>query len=209
MKRTWAIGDIHGESGLLFDLLSKIPKQDNLIFMGDMIDRGPNSKDVIDEVRKQCDSGRAIAMLGNHELFAIEKDKPHGMDVWLIPCNGGQRTLDSYGGDIPGDVIDWMKKLPTERIIDDIYICHAPYSKTETKYEKVWRYIEFQREPKAVSPHKFAICGHIHRLQEGLYSPRIYERYAFIDTGAGCYYKAPLTAMEIHTKEFLMAWPEI
>lgn len=216
MDLLWAIGDIHGCARQLSLLLKKIKTTGGgkSIFLGDMIDRGPDSKEVVEIVKYQVDNNGALALLGNHENFALDyyskakQDRYYSNSMWLHPSNGGQQTRNSFGRDIPEKVLSWFKKLPVELIVEDYYFCHAPYTKTESKHDKIWKYVNFNREHKVSHPQFYGFCGHIHRLQEGLLSPRIYNGYAFIDTGCGCAKGAPLTAVEVHTKQIIQVYDE-
>jgi serine/threonine protein phosphatase 1 len=100
---TYIIGDVHGEFDTLIALVNKLAKQHELIFVGDLIDRGPKSKDVISFVRKN----KHRCVLGNHEEFmmtygssVINSFPKHHyanyfLSDWLL--NGGKSTLISYG----------------------------------------------------------------------------------------------------------------
>jgi len=100
MKNYWFIGDIHGEIGLLDKLLEAILKQDpqQITFVGDYIDRGPYSRDVVDRIM-----GLEIpvaCLMGNHELMMLSaiEDSALGynpMELWYR--NGGEATLQSFG----------------------------------------------------------------------------------------------------------------
>lgn len=99
---TYVIGDIHGEFDSLRLLINKLPKDANPIFVGDLVDRGRKSKEVIEFVRKnnyQC-------VLGNHEEMMIDFCKNFILKYPNIPFmdtisrwirNGGKETLLSYG----------------------------------------------------------------------------------------------------------------
>jgi len=100
MKNYWFIGDIHGEIGLLDKLLEAILKQDpqQITFVGDYIDRGPYSREVVDRIM-----GLEIpvaCLMGNHELMMLNaiEDSAFGynpMELWYR--NGGEATLQSFG----------------------------------------------------------------------------------------------------------------
>lgn len=103
--RIYAVGDIHGQSRLLDGLLDRIDAHESesppvdrrvLVFVGDYIDRGPDSKGVID--RLLALNGRDYApvfLLGNHEQMALDVlDGKADGDLWLH--NGGADTLRSY-----------------------------------------------------------------------------------------------------------------
>ena len=95
----YAIGDVHGEYELLLKLVGTLPKDSKLYFVGDLIDRGPDSKKVVNFVR----SGNHKCALGNHEDMMIEeskKMKKHKRYYRIGPewaQNGGISTLMSYG----------------------------------------------------------------------------------------------------------------
>lgn len=100
MKNYWYIGDIHGEIRLLDKLLDAILKQDpqQITFVGDYIDRGPYSRDVVDRIMG-LDLPMACLM-GNHELMMLNalEDSAFGynpMELWYR--NGGEATLQSFG----------------------------------------------------------------------------------------------------------------
>ncbi len=91
------IGDIHGRADLLKILLDKISREDSdatLIFVGDYVDRGPDSRGVVDMLRTL---DAAICLRGNHEAMLLEfLDEPiEKGGHWLR--NGGVETLSSYG----------------------------------------------------------------------------------------------------------------
>src|SRR5262245_58403601 len=108
-SRTFAIGDIHGELGELFKLLGGLPSLDpgdTLVFLGDYIDRGPQSAQVVDYLRRlpRQTPAKVIALRGNHEdawLRVIER----GWDEFVLPPgNGCLAALRSYtGGPFPAD----------------------------------------------------------------------------------------------------------
>ncbi|MFO0553422.1 MAG: metallophosphoesterase family protein [Polyangiaceae bacterium] len=139
LERTFAIGDIHGDLRALDSLLGKLPElrsSDTLVFVGDYIDRGPDSKGVIERVRsleKTCPA-KVVALRGNHE-DAWVKVADEGWPEFVMPrTNGCLEALRSFtGGPVPSsddipddkeliallrasffpaDVLDWMRALP-------------------------------------------------------------------------------------------------
>lgn len=120
---TYAIGDIHGCADLLDAMLAKIEdhaqgRERRLVFLGDYIDRGPDSARVIETLRKlQWREPENVAcLMGNHEAMLVSSLREHGaLDLWL--SNGGADTLESFGVAgpecLPGDVLDWIEDLPT------------------------------------------------------------------------------------------------
>jgi serine/threonine protein phosphatase 1 len=100
MKNYWFIGDIHGEAGLLNRLLEQVLpfNPEEIIFVGDYIDRGPYSRQVIDrimglEIPVHC-------LLGNHEMMLLDAMENSGIgfspiELWYY--NGAETTLQSFG----------------------------------------------------------------------------------------------------------------
>ena len=98
MHNIYIIGDVHGCYKTLVSLLKKLPKNAKVCFVGDLIDRGSNSKDVIELVK----ANNYDCVLGNHELFFIESipkilndEIDDETKEWLFKY-GGKETLKSY-----------------------------------------------------------------------------------------------------------------
>lgn len=94
---TYVIGDIHGCLQPLQRLIHKIDPQpgDEVVFIGDYIDRGPHSREVVEYLLTL--PHRCVFLLGNHEKMLLDflaGEEPH-----LYLSNGGLATLTSYGGD--------------------------------------------------------------------------------------------------------------
>ncbi len=166
-KRILAIGDIHGVYDKLLDLMNKVdfnPKDDLLIFLGDYIDRGPDSLKSLDYVRDLTIRfpEQVIALMGNHEDMCIRfykegnKDDTEfdDLDEYMIRAwlrNGGRETLEEFKFLKSEDVsarIQWMKSLPVSYKIGDFYFCHAgirafvPLDE-QTKFDLLWIRSEF------------------------------------------------------------------
>ncbi len=102
---TYAIGDIHGCSWLLDSVIDWIEghaaehafSRQHIVILGDMIDRGPDSKGVLDRLSAEPPAGFSITCLrGNHEDMMMRTMKTgSGLSLWLQ--NGGRQTLNSYG----------------------------------------------------------------------------------------------------------------
>ncbi len=138
-RRTFAIGDIHGDLDQLRALVKRLPaidSDDTLVFLGDYLDRGPQSLEVIEIVRRfSMDLGcKVVPLRGNHEdawLRVIERGWP---EFILPPGNGCLATFRSFTGgarvredEMPGDpeldalargtffppeIVAWMNALP-------------------------------------------------------------------------------------------------
>ncbi len=96
---TYFIGDVHGCNRTLQALLQRLSlgTGDRLIFLGDLIDRGPDSKGVVKTVwQLQQDGIQVVCLRGNHEQLLLDTYRnPHLLDLWSL--NGGRQTLDSFG----------------------------------------------------------------------------------------------------------------
>ena len=99
MSRYIAITDIHGELEKLESVLSKIETRhdDIFVFMGDYIDRGSKSKEVVDRVIEQSNYNKCIYLIGSHE-YAMMHSKTDEYYQWLYDNYGGPATTKSYGG---------------------------------------------------------------------------------------------------------------
>ena len=100
MKNHWIIGDIHGEIELLDRLLENIQRFDpeQIVFLGDYIDRGPHSREVIDRIMNL--EVPVVCLMGNHEVMMLNamEDMGYGhspIELWYY--NGGEATLQSFG----------------------------------------------------------------------------------------------------------------
>ena len=110
--RVYAVGDIHGEAGRLAELLRTIEtdaaggSDDRLLVtLGDYVDRGPDSREVIDILEDEPLSGfKCVHLIGNHEQMMLDfLESAENGPRWLM--NGGDGTCRSYGIDPLGD--DW------------------------------------------------------------------------------------------------------
>lgn len=99
MKRTFTIGDIHGCLDQLEDLVARIdPKSDDLVvFLGDYIDRGPESAEVVDFLMELAREVPCVFLRGNHEHMFLEYLE-FGANKTLYFANGGMKTIESYLG---------------------------------------------------------------------------------------------------------------
>jgi serine/threonine protein phosphatase 1 len=95
--RLLAIGDIHGCLRSLTTLLEAVnpAPEDRIITLGDYIDRGPDSRGVLDRLVALHATGQLVALRGNHDLMMLESARGRGDVLWLA-C-GGRQTLYSYG----------------------------------------------------------------------------------------------------------------
>lgn len=105
-QRIYAVGDIHGRADLLEQLIDMIeaddaergPAEIQLIFLGDLIDRGPDSAGVVARVSRLLASGDQVRLIkGNHEEVFAAAATGHAQSMRLFFSIGGYETLESYG----------------------------------------------------------------------------------------------------------------
>ncbi len=119
MNEVYIISDVHGCIKTLLALIKKLPTNSKLVFVGDLIDRGNSSKDVIEFVK----TNNYDCVLGNHELFMknsllnIDNNSYH----WIYFL-GGDKTLKSYHNDINilAEHLKWINKLPLYLEYEDL-----------------------------------------------------------------------------------------
>ena len=119
----YAIGDVHGEIGKLDALLDFIRDDARtlgvaykIVFLGDLIDRGIDSRTVIERARVATDAGEAMTVKGNHEallLHAYANTESIGVYFWAE--NGGDETIAAYKR-VNGDHGDWRNAIDKAHI---------------------------------------------------------------------------------------------
>ncbi len=135
--RRYAIPDIHGCLDTFLALLTQIDlrKADQLFLLGDYIDRGPNSKGVLDHILKLQEFGfQVFALRGNHEqslIDAIIKEENETLlwykDDWIIQlCDDGHRINRKYK--------DFLQGLPYYLELPDYYLAHAGFNFSKPEF---------------------------------------------------------------------------
>jgi len=131
-EKTFIIGDVHGNPKTLDELLNgicNISDQDRLIFLGDLMDKGPDSRGVLDIILNLQNGIRELIIIrGNHEqLFLDSINNAKLLREWFR--NGGKETLDSFEVYNPGFIEDKYIELISNSIpyylTDDFVITHA------------------------------------------------------------------------------------
>lgn len=134
--RTFAISDIHGNNELFRRALKQVglKKSDRLILLGDLIDRGQDSKEVLDTIFLLIENGFKLDMLfGNHEqMFLDAFENTNNLTHWLI--NGGDKTLISFLtssiSKIPLKYIDLIRSFKYSLEVDNFIFVHATLNMT-------------------------------------------------------------------------------
>lgn len=213
MKRILAISDIHGELELFNELLEKVKYdagEDQLVLLGDYVDRGPDSKGVLERVVELKRQG-AIVLRGNHDQMMLEAAKGEtGAAVnWLR--NGALSTLQSYDASIKGmelpemelfwEHVEFLKETAFYYETDGYIFVHAgvqpgvPLQETDP-YLLMWIRDEFHR---GYSGEKKVVFGHTPTFKlRGTDDCSVYfgdNRIIGIDGGA--FYGGQLNCLEI------------
>jgi serine/threonine protein phosphatase 1 len=100
--KTFVVGDVHGRCAQLHGLLEMLPRDeaaDTLVFLGDLIDRGPDAPGCVDLVMKlqQNNRERVLCLRGNHEQMLLDFIEGSA-NLWITPVSGGERTIEKYVG---------------------------------------------------------------------------------------------------------------
>jgi len=208
MERIFAVGDIHGCLDKLISLMGVIdidPRKDTLLFIGDYIDRGAQSKQVVDyliDLARQ--QSRVIFLKGNHELLLHLYLS--GADRFSFLANGGQATLDSYRKDyshaednpIPSTHLDFFDNLRLYYETDHYIFVHAGLKENipldeQDEWVMLWIRDEFIYSDFDFG--KRVIFGHTPFRE-----PLVLENKIGIDTGA--VYGNKLTCVELPAVKF-------
>ena len=194
---TYAISDIHGCSETLKSLLKKIKDFDKLIFLGDYIDRGPNSKEVIDIIRELQNKygDKIVTLIGNHEDICLTAYDSNNFNLWMY--NGGSSTLNSFDGKVPAEYLNWMRDLKLYYEDDYFYYVHAglrPHVKIEDndRDDIIWIRYDF-----LLSDYKFkkrVIHGHTP-------GKNVIYRDNRVNIDTGCVFGYKLSAIKIENAE--------
>jgi serine/threonine protein phosphatase 1 len=201
------IGDVHGHYETLLQLLEAIApsEKEPVYFLGDLIDRGPDSARVVEFVREN----RYRCLLGNHEQMLLEVlggNQPATGEVfqgWLY--SGGYATLVSYNHKIPQEHLEWMKTLPLYLDLGDIWLVHAGVHpdiplEEQGPHQFCWVRDEFHSMKEPFFPDKLIITGHtITFTFPGVEAGRLAAGAGWLDIDTGAYhpYSNWLTALDI------------
>jgi serine/threonine protein phosphatase 1 len=163
-----AIGDIHGcrvALETMIDYVAPTPS-DTVVTLGDYVDRGPDSKGVVDFLLEFRKTHKLIHLKGNHELQMEDAlNDRGGYEFWLKGIVGGRETLDSYGGafnDIPEDHWEFLQSAGKLYECDTHFFVHAGADPLVPLSEQKASVVHWKRFYQA-SPHpsgKVMVCGH-------------------------------------------------
>ena len=196
----WAIGDVHGYADTLLALLDSLNlnSRDRVVLLGDLVDRGPRSCEVIRIARE---NPQIFSVLGNHEemmLNSFDVDNIETMTAqqtnWFYV--GGRATNQSYideftnsQGDIDdfdlrirvGKDLAWLDSLPHHIVLDDFRLVHAGYSPWDGDLDLqstdtlMWIRGEFHNSITPVDEKRTVVFGHSTVLGFGLRQTEIWK----------------------------------
>ncbi|MFP3860886.1 MAG: metallophosphoesterase family protein [Bacteroidales bacterium] len=217
-----AIGDIHGCFKTFRKLIEDIihlGKSDTLYLVGDYIDRGPESMEVVDYIIQLKDEGYNLQPVrGNHEEMLIDayKDQsPENFRLWMM--NGAESTLKSYDiasysvmgsaslNELPEHHTSFFKKLPYYIMLDDFIIVHAGINFEAEEPFSDYRSMVWCRDCEndlIKSKNRIVIHGHTPTPLEELNFHDNMDKEKQINLDTGCVYKTftgmgNLTAMDL------------
>lgn len=165
------IGDIAGQFDALMRLVRKFKPDEKIVLVGDLVDRGPDSKKVVEWAMT---AKNVVTLFGNHESLMIDAwmyscdynyERIYSGDDWLN--NGGMATIQSYWQDegltfsealrrIPVEHIEFLRTRPLTYQEDGLFVSHAPWDQNaKTDLERIWH----RNEPKKM-PGVKQIFGH-------------------------------------------------
>lgn len=205
--RIIAIGDVHGCCTALTELLNALqPKlEDTVIMLGDLVNRGPDSKGVIDrllELETQC---RLVTIMGNHDEIFLHSLEQAALDASKISSGTGP-TLASYGGsvrNVPGSHHEFFRRMVTSFETEDYIFVHAsvdPAIPLEEHASPLLRWSRYDATQPRHCSGKIVVCGH---TQQRSGFPGMSENLICIDTAA--YRGLWLTSLDVTNNTVLQA----
>lgn len=215
----YAIGDVHGRLDKLDELLAALPLRDGdrLVFLGDYVDRGPDSRGVVDRLIQVAAERPCVFLMGNHESMFLDYlgwrgPQYFGADVFL--ANGGAETLLSYGWsegaepgpksfELPPAHEAFFRSLRMHHVEGDFLFVHAGLGRVLSRADHVDQALRGARVEELLwdrstmdAPHRLGVTivyGHTPRPD---FAVRWNQPYSIgIDTGA--VYGGPLTAIRL------------
>ena len=191
MSFTYVIGDIHGRDDLLVAALGEISARARgeagvIIALGDYVDKGPHSRQVIERLLPGIGGGwKFVALKGNHDAMMVEALRdPAKLTAWLE--KGGDAALASYGGDpaaVPQTHIAWLDRLPLTHVDAHRLYVHAgvePGVPLERQSEAT---LLWKRYPKG-QPDGFGDLHVVHGHDNNPGGPLLYAGRSNLDTAA-------------------------
>ncbi len=196
---TYVVGDVHGMLEPLLELFRKLPlkEEDEIVFLGDYIDRGPDSKGVIEFVENLSKIHRVVTIRGNHEDMLM--NCLEGGDCLTWEFNGAHATIRSFGGaDRIREKLDFFKNTVLYYEKGRYLMVHGGVRpgvplEDQDPQDLIWIRDEFIFSQNPL-PGKIVVFGHT-----PFESPLLMRDKIGIDTG--CVYGGHLTAIRLEDLE--------
>ena len=219
---TWAITDIHGCGNTFNALLNSIhfTPEDTLFLLGDYIDRGPRSKEVLDTILQLRQEGYTVeCLLGNHDwvmLHALEEPDTEEARNWKNYF-GGRETLRSFGTTseqgIGKEYIELLQSMDYYREYNDLILAHAGLNLTidnplVDREAMLWARYGDRKLPQGWLKGRIIVHGHTphprRRIQQQV---ELRTKDSVIGIDNGCVYQRTgmnhLCALELDTMELV------
>ena len=119
MSKIYAVGDIQGCAPSLKTLVKKLPKKSKMIFLGDLVNRGPDSLGALRQLKSLQESGRAECILGNHDLHLL------AIDAGLRKTKGLDTVESILKAPDRAELINWIRNRPMALSDGNILTVHA------------------------------------------------------------------------------------
>jgi len=208
MPRTIAIGDLHGCSDAFANLLNAVDPQpdDTIIPLGDYVNRGLDSKGVLDTLIELSGRCRLIPILGNHDEMLFQTKKSRSAFRHFLEF-GGIETLDSYGDSgqvslVPQEHFEFLESCLPYFETETHFFTHGNYDPNLPLDQQSGRTLRWLSLRDSVpGPHcsgKIAVVGHTPQ-------PNVLNLGHLICLDTGCAYGGKLTAMEVGSGEVWQA----
>jgi serine/threonine protein phosphatase 1 len=199
--RTIAVGDIHGHLAVLEAIIAAIDPRpaETLVLLGDYVDRGPDSKGVLERVIELGERFHVVALQGNHEEMMLgAREGRDNLRFW-VRC-GGDAALQSYGQAedvslIPREHFQFLARLPLFHETETHFFIHANYApnwRLDQHDTKTALWLPLTDLPGPHFSGKVAVVGHTPQ-KDGRVLDLGYLKC--IDTGCG--YGGLLTALDV------------
>lgn len=213
MKRLIAVGDIHGCITNLRSMVEdkiKLQADDKVILLGDYIDRGKYSREVVEYILSLIERGfDVIPLIGNHEVMLLDSADSRDLSTWL--WNGGDETLRSFGISNPEDLeekyVVFFRNLKWYYRHGNYLFVHAGFNDEavnpfDDKISMVW--IRRENYNNRIFKDFTIVHGHTPvTMDECISNVQMKSRVINLDTGA--VYSGPgygkLTAMDLISRE--------
>lgn len=209
MNKTFVLGDIHGASRALTQVLERSSfdlENDRLICLGDVADGWPNTKQAIDELLK---IKNLVYLMGNHDVWALQwMETREAAEIWL--SQGGRATCDSYNDGVPESHLNFLRQAKPYFIEDNRLFVHAgvlPGMKAEECSHEIWywdrtmvqlaRHLNSNGRPQNITPYDEVFVGH---TPINVHHPMKYCEVWMVDTGAA--WDGVLSMMDVDSKEW-------